>query len=622
MAVIFKSQEYEKYKSSGNDGNPYIYYLTVDELSQDISNNTSTLLFTLYFRAKTGTNTLMWNSGSDANSPYSSILIDGVEYTSLVSNPSVDGGSGSGSYYIHNGTFRRYRRSATNLAICKATLTIPHDNNGEKFISVQFKWYRRGTHDTYDYYPAPFSSNGATVELTKIPRNGILSVSNAILVDTNTIELPYSITSYSDYYYDLSYTLDGNTVTALTKQHIPFADIGSITATWLLEHCSVAQANLVFTLQTYSLSGGIYTQVGSDYVATTVVMINLPDYLPSITMTANVGTTPIAGYLVAGYSELNVSYSVTLSSGANLTSVTFATTYGSFATYDPTQTSGTVRNLLPPTQQSGIDVTVSATIVDSRGATTTQNLGSLFPVWPYDVPEITASAYRVANNGDTNEDGAGTYVYITFSAATYYTVNGNNSIQSITCVDRNNNSYTDPSWPTLTADHTQRYTFTAIDTVQQWASQQTEQTIKVGFASYSLDLYDDGTATMFGAALAGAVAEANKVSLGGTNVQEVSLMASVFRLFNDNTAFLGKQSNSTDADTLYPDSNQCVGFYYRTSNTGSSHWPVTTAYIVLIAYRLTAGAGVQFAWANGSNTVYMRIRSSSTWQNWKSITFA
>ena len=105
MSVIFTSQEYSKYKSSGNDGNPYIYYMTVDVLSQDVATNSSSVLFTLYMKAKVGSGTLMWNI-PNGSAPTTSITVDGTVY-----NSTTNLGNSGADAWVDDGNFRRYKRS-------------------------------------------------------------------------------------------------------------------------------------------------------------------------------------------------------------------------------------------------------------------------------------------------------------------------------------------------------------------------------------------------------------------------------------------------------------------------------------------------------------------------------
>lgn len=505
MTVIFTSQEYAKPRSDGGDSNKYIYYLTIDELSQDIVNNTSTLLFTLYFRAQTGTNALMWNNSSDANAPYSSILVEGVEYTSLVSDPSVDGGSANGSYYINNGAFRRYRRSTSDLPICKATLTIPHNSDGTKSISVQFKWYRRGPESSYKYYPAPFSSNGATVALTNIPRGGAISAPGSYTVGSDINDLNYTITSYANYYYNLSYTLDGHSITVLTRYNINTTTYNnSITRSWLLANNHLQSSPLVFTLETWTASSG-GTKIATT-TKTVTINIDITQYHPTVSLSSiTPGTTPIAGYLIAGNSTASVPYSSNKPSGATSITINFSAENGTMATSSTSVASGSVlTNTLPANESSNYTLTVRAYGMDSRGAPSTI-VSQTATVYAYKKPTITATAMRVASNGSTTEDGAGTYVYINYSAAVGASVNGQNTIQSVKCV-YNGVNYSSPSWVSLSADNSGVFTFTATDRVSSVST-----AITVPMARYALDLYDDGTAQHLGVGLAGAIAEADKV---------------------------------------------------------------------------------------------------------------
>lgn len=652
MSVIFTSQTYSKKRSDNKDSNYYLYWLTVDLQSQSVANNTSTILVSLYMAAQTGSGTLMWNIPG-GNAPTSSITVEGTTY------PSTENvGNSSANLWIDDGDIRRYARSSTGKVIAQKTLTIIHDNNGQKFISVSFKWTAGTT--VPQYYPITFTSNGATVELPAIARSGSLDMPGTVLLDGSTFVAGIGIRSYADYYYDLSYTLDGHTVNALTKQRINNTSyLVSINSTWLIANCSKAQANLVCTLTTYADAGG-NTQIGDAVSKATVVMVDTTYYKPSITFTESIDSTPIVGYLVAGFSTMALAYSTTMATGANFASVSFTTTYGSFASYDATQSSGTVyTNTLPPTTASGVNIGFTATVVDSRGATYTYAPGRVYAIWPYDVPTITATAFRVATSGSTTADGAGLYVYLNGAASTAYDVDGQNTVQSIS-VKQGSTVYSNPDWASQNADASKTYTFIATDNVSSSTTN-----VKVGFALYSLDLYDDGSAAHLGVAMAGPLAEADKIKLGNASITEVNMMNSVHRFLADRVALAGAtpsanmiklgnagitkvdmmnavfewfangtmvnyiDGNATDADTLLPHNGseyQVGGMLvaFTSSNSGRTNWPATTQRGILLAIALSGGTGayaVQFCYMNASNYLYMRYKST-TWQTWKKITFS
>ena len=237
---------------------------------------------------------------------------------------------------------------------------------------------------------------------------------------------------------------------------------------------------------------------------------------------------------------------------------------------------------------------------DSRGATATDN--EAIVVKGYEPPKVYINAYR-CNSGGT-ADSTGAYVKCTFTASCSLTTEGNTVSVSGTM---NGSAYTSGTITSLPAGSSATFVVTATDAMTSTTRKKT-----VPSALLPLDLYDDGNGHL-GAGIAGAFAAGDEVNI---------FPNSVFRFFLEGTALFSQLKNSSDADTLYPSTNQSFGLYYRTNNTSSSHWPTTTAYTVILAYRLTAGAGVQFAWCNGTTVLYMRVRSSSTWQAWKSVTFS
>lgn len=609
MSVIFTSQTYSKYKSGGNDGNPYLYWLTVDLQSQNTTANTSDILVTLYISAKVGSGTLMWSTAK-STAPTSTITIEGTTY------PSTENvGSSSSNFFIDDGKFRRYARNATGQVIAQKALTINHDSNGQKFISVAFDWIA-GTSVT-QYYPASFTSNGAAVELPAIARGGTIIAPSSILIDNVIGEMQYQFQSYGSYYYDLSYEIDGHTVTVWNKQHHS-AGVGAtytINESWILANCSLAQANLTFTLVTYADSAG--STVITTTTTKTVVNIDTSYYKPSLTFTAlTPSSLPIANKLVAGYSSLSADYTATMATGANLVSVAFSSSYGTMATPTLSTLSGTAStNVLSGSTASGLTIAITALVTDSRGATFTVT-STAVTVYPYAPPEFTdIKCYRVASVNDDTEDGAGLYVYIEYTATTNYTVDGTNSIQSVVC-RKAGIVRPSPSWVAQNADASALYIFTATDNVTS-----SETRIRVGYASYSLDLYDGGTAQDLGAALAGPIAEPNKVKLGDSHVTEVNLM-STLRFLTGNELVLGNLADGSNANDLFPNNDTGITMYYTTNANNRTNWPSARARCLLIAYRITSAYGVQICWGNTDLTVYLRIYSASSWQGWKSITFS
>lgn len=503
MGVIYTSSVYTKSRKDGKTNPKYSYYATVDIQSQDVAANTSTVLFTLYMYTNLN-GSLMWDTNVDSYAARSSITVENETYAS---SSNVDQGSNGSGLYIVNGGIREYTASTTPIAICKQTLTIPHNNDGTKSISLSFNWIAGPSSQTNVYYPVSFASNGATVALTAIPRSGAISGANSITVSNTTSNYSYTITSYANYYYNLSLALDGHTLTLLTRQSINTTTYsGAVSYSWFLSNLNTATSkSAVFTLETWTASSG-GTKIGTT-TKSVVVNISTTVYKPTVSLSAiTPGTTPIAGYLVAEYSTASIPYSTTKPTGTTGLTVYFTVSHGTMATASTATESGSVlTNTLPAVDRNNTyTLTISAYAKDSRGAISA-TVSKTATVYPYQKPSISATAMRVSGSGSTTEDGAGEYVYILYSATVNASVNGQNTIQSEDCV-YNSTSYTSPSWVALQADTSGTFVFTASDKVSSVST-----TITVPMAVYPLDLYDDGTAQHLGVGLAGAVAEADKV---------------------------------------------------------------------------------------------------------------
>lgn len=618
MAVIYTTPTVSKKRSDNDDSNKYVYYMTVDVQSQDIVHNSSTVLFTLYMKAESS-GVLMWNT-SKANAPTGKIKINGTSYASTISV-----GNSSSAVFIDDGKIRRYTRSTTPTTICSKTLTFEHDGNGEKYINVGFNWVA-GSGLTTDFYPVSFASSSYTVQLPTIARVGIITAPASVLVDNTVSTMPYTITSYGHYWFDLTYTLEGNTATALTKQEIDNTDYAAtITYAWLEEHLTLAQsANLTFTLTAYEDALG-NTLVGS-VTQTVVINIDLTVFKPTFTWgSISPHTDGLNGRLVAGISTAEASYTATPGGHASGVIITFSATNATLVSYTSTATSGTAVTNVLPSSESDTTVVLTAKIEDTRGAKQYAIYANSETVYGYTPPVITATAMRVANIGDTTEDSGGEYVYVLCSSVTNSSVDGQNSIQS-NSITYNGTPLSNPDWQALAGSSSGTFTFTATDNVSSSTT-----TITVPIAIFPLDLVDpDGTAQHLGAAIAGPIAEADYVKLGNGNVTELDMLNAFYKFRA--TGFKGFQDgNETDANSLIPqtDDNEPkfgdIGIWFTNDRTNRTNWPTSTIQFgFLITFVLEDGGAyaVQFCYMNTQSYLYQRILSNNNWGAWKKVTFS
>lgn len=308
--------------------------------------------------------------------------------------------------------------------------------------------------------------------------------------------------------YDLSYTLNGNTVqvwsqvTATAEKSELILNLDLLTAM-----SNVASAVLTMTLTTY-YEGNL---IGS-YSANCNITVNLNSVKPSFSgnLTVTPLSTPISGYLIAGYSSANINGTLVMSAGSS--SATIKTRSISFGTLpaDVTATTGGAKSV--PTAifpQSASDLTVTAVIyaVDSRGAVS-DDYTVTFSVYGYTKPTITGNFYRVEDNTTTPPvpDEAGQWVYCDYSASITSINNQNTLTISCTYAGETSGTATNHSWIALSENGTLTFTVTATDRVSQSVN-----TFTVLMAIFPIDLTQEytSTGTEVGATIGG-IAELGK----------------------------------------------------------------------------------------------------------------
>ena len=389
--------------------------------------------------------------------------------------------------------------------------------------------------------------------MPSIARSSTISSVNSITIGADlTATLGFTITRYANsFYHKLSYTLDGATYQIWSTPVQTTS--GSIAYSTLINQVKTgASKALVFTLTTYSSSAGT-TQIGTAQTKTVTVNINTSVYKPSVSLTGiTIDTSPINTKLIGGYSIANIAYSGTNPTGSTKTTVYFTASNASLATATVEKTtstfSGNVLTTTLPASKGDYTFTVYAYAKDSRGVSSATVQLSSATVYKYTPPVITASAFRVEDDVSTTQDDAGTYVYVTYSATVGSSIDGTNSIQSVTCTYTGGTAQSGDHIP-LSESSSLVLTFTATDLV---GSNTVE--ITVNPATYPLDLYDDGTAQHQGVGLC-AIAEPDKVK-AGKDIYAPSVYAGST---SDNTERRVKVSSG--AGELY--------MYSQASSTGS-----------------------------------------------------
>lgn len=473
---------------------------------------------------------LVENSTSVANNT-SNVTVT-VQYTSSgqyylgISSLTIKDNSGatvysfSRSYGIVSGI------SKGTVTLDTKTFTAAHSSNGAGSLAISIT-YRIRTSTNY--------TETFTDTLTTIPRAAIVSLtpSGDLTISSTSGNIGYSFYSYADFYYKLIYKF-GNiaettvTVGKVTAGTTKTANIRTY-AQLLAALPNTTSGTFTATLYTYTDSG-YTTSIGSS-TATKSVSISINSIKPSIAWNGNivVNTSPISGYLIAGYSTAKLQYTTTAASGAGTgtTTTSFSASNSvSLASSSSTSLSGTITTSTLPISTTNYTFTIGASVRDSRGATASVSAKTSPTVYGYTTPSISGSFYRTKNSsGEPEPDEAGTYVYCEFDSTRGASINGQNSIQSTTCSYTGSKSGTVTSGSYISLAENQYLTFTVTATDKVTSS---SRVFSVGVATFPLDLYQVGSNV--GAAIGG-VADANKFDVYlPTNLTKETIVEDIFKI--------------------------------------------------------------------------------------------
>ena len=579
-------------KAKNGTTGDFKFTATIELNSQNQQANTSNITCTMTMFCNNNGSTL-WNASAASNQPR-------AELTGDVS------ATGNG--------IKTYKKSTTPLTVITWTGDITHDNNGTKTISVDFDWIAGGL----EWYPATQTMASASVALPTIARAATINVSSRT-ISNDTGSLTASANIMKKWYYVLEATIGATTwqIDEGTEQvggrlySIDYADI-------LDAMPATTSATLTLELIAYTDNTKSVEVARTSASATMTVDTNA--LTPSTEIWATmIDYTPIPDVIVAGYTRLKIAYTTAARYGANALTNTFTC---SDATMTPSTSttigSGTSTSSALRSSTSDYTTTFGIQTTDSRGAVASNSI--TVSVKGYRQPVISATAYRCTSGGTRDESGA--YVKCDFSATRVLVAEGNTGSVSATL---NGNAYTSGSVVSLPEGSTATFVITANDNCTT-----VNKTVKVGKALIPFDLYDDGTSQHLGAAIAGPIAEADKIKLGNAAVQEVNMMNAMYRWLANGTVVNFISGNATNADNLLPTDADgdviagAVSLAFATSNSGRTNWPTTGQRGVMLTIALSAGAGtygVQFCYMNATNNLYMRYKST-TWTAWKSLTFS
>lgn len=354
----------------------YLLRLSVTQSSQDITNNTSTVSWSLTIYKLAGSGYYIYSSDSWSSS------INGNGY---------------------GGSFTYDFRSYSSLTIGSGSTVVPHNADGTKQI------YSSGTfNDTQANIGA--GTAGGYLTLTTIPRASTPTfelVSNpGVLVTTAQSGVAIKINmnrASSSFTHTVRYqmgsagptTIDTGVTTNVSSWTIPLSLMNQIP--------NNTSGLLSIIVQTYSGA----TLIGSKTVTITMTVPSsiIPDFTTITDSEATVGLAANVGAYVQSLSKLNLA--ITGAAGA----------YGSTISSYKIELTGTTINA-----SSGVSnvvstsgtVTITGTITDSRGRVKVKTVN--ITVLAYVPPVITSATFERALVAGTPDDN-GTYIRVNLNAA-------------------------------------------------------------------------------------------------------------------------------------------------------------------------------------------------------------
>lgn len=451
----------------------YTTTLTVNQTSQSIENNTSTLTYSL---------TLTKNAGYglyNGNSCPWSITINGTTV------------SGTFTYDFQNYSSLTLKGSTT--------MTVTHNNDGTKSVSCSASVNM--DNEPYVYTMTP----SGTLTLTTIPRASDVAV-NAHTISSTSGSLSFTITSKANFYHKWRYKLNAVTGSWSSALHInTTTNSPTISNTNLLNAMPTQQVSAItIEVQTYSDSG--CTNLVGTKSASANITVTLKPSAPTLTTlgfrsrSSGVDSsisTPTAGYTTVALTAWTSGTSQGASSYTTYFSVNQKAT---LKTASATANNTVIETNTLPASSKQYTLTYTAYTVDSRGLQST-NATKTVTVYGYQPPVASLKAFRTTNDTTTAEDGAGIYARVEFSPRLRGLTNTSgtlissnpNSVLSATCTRSgySSGSCTTGTNYSLPDNSTMTFTYTVTD---KFTTSTAKVTVPV--AVYVLDLYDDGNGTV------------------------------------------------------------------------------------------------------------------------------
>ena len=370
------------FTGTGSNNSNYTGTLTVTESSYSVANNTSEVSYSLVLTGNSGYYFQQWYLTTK-------VTINGTEVQNRDEKISMPAPSGGVSTY----------------AVCNGTLTVPHNNDGTKTISVSASM---STVTSQSVLPGTINMSGS-LALTTIPRASTMSVPSVTIESAGTFNITAASNSFT---HTITYSFSGLTGTAATLA------AGVTSASWTPPNTFYAKlpnstsGTISYVLHTYSGA----TEVGTNsYTGTVLVGSAIKPTAPVLTLTpVNVNAwINSQGLYVGGFTAVKVQSSSSAGTGAWMASYTIS---GAFSATGPNVTSEVL--------SSGNKV-ITVTAADSRGRTNTTTTSVTF--LSYSNPSLTTfTAQRgTYSGGSWTANANGDHIRVTAVGSVSLSANGN-----------------------------------------------------------------------------------------------------------------------------------------------------------------------------------------------------
>ena len=363
--------------SVNNSNNRFTLTLTVTETNYSVTDNTSTLSWSLDLKANTAYNFSKYSIGL-------SVVLNGTTVKSQTRAQYIQ-------YSIDD-------YGTVNLA-SGSGFVVNHNDDGTKTIPVAFSIDMA----TQSYTPGPLDGSG-TMKLTDIARYSTLSIPTGSSLG---VKQTIKVTRPSSQTHTVSWvcgTEKGTLCTKSTDTTIYFTPDIALAA----QNTAEPSVTITYTINT--------TDVGSK---TYSVAYKIPDSVKPKVDTEKLVITDATSYYntyggyVQGWSKLLITCTPTLAYGSPISSYTI-TADGKTYTSNPATTE-VIRD--------DSKVVVSAVVKDARERTS-EPVTKEVAVIPYTPPVVTLDVYRCDQSGNRSEEGA--YMKISMSAE-ISSLNGKNA---------------------------------------------------------------------------------------------------------------------------------------------------------------------------------------------------